>query len=91
MSPDVEAPLQSAQCPQIDHPSNFQHESWVSQGVTGITCTNLWRAAIIVRAKKDPLRTLCVLTSSSLEDFRVLALLDSARVVLDSSKVSFAI
>ena len=56
-----------------------------------IAHTILWRAANIWRAKKDPLRTLSVLTSSSLEDFRVLALLDSARVVLDSSKVSFAI
>ena len=91
ISLDIRILLRSVPCPQIDHPSNFQHESWVSQGEIQIACTNLWRAAIIVRAKKDPLRTLCVLTSSSLEDFRVLALLDSARVVLDSSKVSFAI
>ena len=47
------------------------------------------RAAIIWRAKNDPLRTLGVLTSPSLEDFPVLALLESARVVLGSSKVPF--
>ena len=47
------------------------------------------RAAINGRAKNDPLRTLCVLTSPLLEVFPVLALLDSARVVLGSSKVPF--
>jgi hypothetical protein len=45
------------------------------------------RAAIIWGAKNDPLTTLCLLTSPLLEDFPVLALLDSARVVLGSSKV----
>jgi hypothetical protein len=54
-----------------------------------ITRTNLWRAAIIWRAKNDPLRTLCALTSPLLEEFPVLALLESARVVLGSSKVPF--
>ena len=45
----------------------------------------LWRAAIIWRAKM----TLCVLTSPFLEVFPFLALLESARVVLGSSKVPF--
>ena len=49
----------------------------------------LWRAANIWRAKNDPLRTLCVLTSPLLEEFPVLALLESARVVLGSSKAPF--
>jgi len=49
----------------------------------------LRRAAIIWGAKNDPLRTLCVLTSPLLEVFPVLALLDSARVVLGSSEVPF--
>ena len=48
-----------------------------------------WRAANIWRAKNDPMRTLCVLTSPLLEEFPVLALLESARVVLGSSKVPF--
>ena len=39
-----------------------------------------------MRAKKDPLKTLSVLTSPSLEEFPVLSLLESARVVLGSSK-----
>jgi hypothetical protein len=45
------------------------------------------RAAIIWGAKKDPLRTLSVLTSPLLDDFPVLALLESPRVVLGSSKL----
>ena len=47
------------------------------------------RAAIRGKAKSDPLRTLCVLTSPLFEEFPVLALLESARVVLGSSKVPF--
>ena len=47
------------------------------------------RAPINGRAKNDPLTTLCVLTSPLLEEFPVLALLESARVVLGSSKVPF--
>ena len=54
-----------------------------------IAHTFVRRAAIIWRAKNDPLRTLCVLTSPLLEEFPVLALLESARVVLGSSKVPF--
>ena len=54
-----------------------------------IAHTILWRAANIWRAKNDPLTTLCVLTSPLLEEFPVLALLVSARVVLGSSKVPF--
>ena len=56
-----------------------------------IAHTIVRRAAIVWRAKNDPLRTLCVLTSPVLEEFPVLALLDSERAVLGSSKVSFAI
>ena len=49
----------------------------------------LRRATLNGRPKNDPLRTLCVLTSPLLEEFPVLALLESARVVLGSSKVPF--
>ena len=49
----------------------------------------MWRAAINGRAKNDTLRILSVLTSPLLEEFPVLALLESARVVLGSSKVPF--
>ena len=42
-----------------------------------------------LESKNDPLRTLYVLTSPLLEEFPVLALLESARVVLGSSKVPF--
>jgi hypothetical protein len=54
-----------------------------------IAHTMLWRAVTIWRAKNDPLRTLCVLTFPLFEEFPVLALLESARVVLGSSKVPF--
>ena len=54
-----------------------------------ITHTIVRRAAINGRAKNDPFRTLWVLTSLLLEEFPVLALLESARVVLGSSKVPF--
>ena len=54
-----------------------------------IAHTILWRAANIWRAKNDPLTTLCALTSRLLEEFPVLALLESARVVLGSLKVPF--
>ena len=47
------------------------------------------RAALDGIPKNDPLRTLCVLTSPLLEEFPVRALLESARVVLGSSKVPF--
>jgi hypothetical protein len=39
------------------------------------------------KAKNDPRRTLSVLTSPLLDDFPVLALLESPRVVLGSSKL----
>jgi hypothetical protein len=47
------------------------------------------RAALNVRPKNDLQRTLCALTSPLLEEFPVLALLESARVVLGSSKLPF--
>ena len=47
------------------------------------------RAASDGRAKNDPVSTLCVLTLPLLEEFPVLALLESARVVRGSSKVPF--
>ena len=47
------------------------------------------RAAIIWRATNGPLRALYVLISPLLEEFPVLALLESTRVVLGSSKVPF--
>jgi len=40
------------------------------------------------KAKNDPRRTLSVLTSPLLDDFPVLALLESPRVVLGSSKLT---
>jgi len=86
---NLRSPLKSAHCPHTDHLSNFQHNAWVSQGEICIAHTILWRAANIWRAKNDPLGTLCVLTSPLLEEFSVLALLESARVVLGSSKVPF--
>ena len=49
----------------------------------------MWRAAINGREKNDTLRTLRGLTSPLLDEFPVLALLESARVVLGSSKVPF--
>ena len=61
----------------------------MSLGEIYITRTYLRRAAIIWRAKNDPVSTLCVLTLPLLEEFPVLALLESARVVLGSSKVPF--
>ena len=47
------------------------------------------RVALNERPKNDLQRTLCALTSPLLEEFPVLALLESARVVLGSSKVPF--
>ena len=61
----------------------------MSVGEIGITHTIRRRAAFKERAKMTLKRTLCVLTSPSLEEFPVLALLESARVVLGSSKVPF--
>jgi len=90
-SPEVRVPQRSAQFPQIDHPSNFHHNPYAPRKVICIKHRILWSAAIIWRAKNDPLRTHCELTSPLLEEFPVLALLDSERVVLGSSKVSFAI
>jgi hypothetical protein len=84
---NLRSPLKSAHCPHTDHLSNFQHDPWVNLGQICVAHTILWRAANIWRAKNDPLRTLCVLTSSLLEEFPVLALLESPRVVLGSSKV----
>ena len=88
-SPEVRVPLRRAQHQNRDHPSNFQNKWAVSGREICITHSILWRAAIIWRAKNDPLTTRCVLTSPSLEEFPVLAFLDSARVVLGSSKVPF--
>ena len=61
----------------------------MSQGEIGIARNISRRAALNEGPKNDPLTTLCVLTSPSLEEFPVLALLESARVVLGSSKVPF--
>ena len=61
----------------------------MSLGEICIAHTVLWRAANIWRAKNDPRSTLNVLTSPLFEEFPVLALLDSPRVVLGSSKVPF--
>jgi len=47
----------------------------------------MWRAVLNGKAKKGPPRRLCVLTSPLLEKFQVLALLESPRVVLGSSKL----
>ena len=61
----------------------------------GVPGRNLYRSHYFVarsqylESKNDPMRTLCVLTSPLLEEFPVLALLESARVVLGSSKVPF--
>ena len=85
----IRAPLKRIRCPRIDLPSNFRNNRPVSGREICIKHSILWRAAIIWRAKNDHLRTLSVLTSPSLEEFPVLALLDSARVVLGSSKVPF--
>ena len=63
----------------------------MSQGETGITRTIVRRAALNGRPKNDPQRTLCALTSLLLDEFPVLALLESARVVLGSAKVPFDI
>ena len=52
-----------------------------------IARTISWRAALDGEAKNDPSRTLTVLTSPLFEEFPVLALLESARVVLGSSKM----
>ena len=88
-SPEVRVPLRRAQHQNRDHPSNFQNKWAVSGREICITYSTLWRAAINGRAKNDPQRTLCALTSPLLEEFPVFALLDSARVVLGSSKVPF--
>ena len=45
------------------------------------------RPVLELRAKNDPRRTLNVLTSPLLDDFPVLALLESPRVVLGLSKL----
>jgi len=88
-SEEVKVPLKSIRCPQLDLPLNFRYNPSAPREAIYITRTNLWRAAIIWRAKNDPLKTLCVLTSPLLEEFPVLALLESARVILGSSKVPF--
>ena len=84
---NLRPPLKNIRCPHIDYPSNFRIHCCASAGEICIARTIVRRAAII--SKNDPLRTLSVLTSPSLEDFPVLALLESARVVLGSSKVPF--
>ena len=45
------------------------------------------RAVLKNAGKKDPVGPLCALTFRLFEDFPVLALLESARVVLGSSKI----
>ena len=47
------------------------------------------RAALNGIPKNDPFTKLCVLTSPLIEEFPVLALFESARVVLGFSKVPF--
>ena len=86
-SQGVKALLRSAQCPETDLPSNFQPNPWVILGETYIARTILRREALNGGPKNDPQRTLCVLTSPLLEKFPVLALLESPRVVLGSSKL----
>ncbi len=76
-------------CAHKDYLSNFKHDPQAPRREICIIHNILWRAANIWRAKNDPMRTLCVLTSPLLEEFPVLALLESARVVLSSSKVPF--
>ena len=57
------------------------------QGEIYIEHTFVRRAVLKWKAKNDPSRTLSVLTSPLLDDFPVLALLESPRVVLGSSKL----
>jgi len=59
----------------------------VHQGEIYIEHTFVRRAVLKWKAKNDPRRTLSVLTSPLLDDFPVLALLESPRVILGSSKL----
>jgi hypothetical protein len=89
ISLDIRILLRSVPFPQIDHPSKFRYNPWVSLGEICIEHTFVRRTVLKWKAKNDPRRTLCVLTSPLVEVFPVLALLDSARVVLGSSEVPF--
>ena len=84
---DGRVPQTSGQCPHVDRLSNFKHKAWVHQGKICIAHTFVRRTVLKWRAKNDLRRTLSVLTSSLLQEFQVLALLESARVVLGSSKL----
>ena len=57
------------------------------QGEISIAHTFVRRTVLEWREKKDPRRTLHVRTSPLLDDFPVLALLESPRVVLGFSKL----
>ena len=77
----------NAQFPHVEHPSNFSHNRQATGREICIAHTFVRRPVLELRAKNDPRSTLNVPTSPLLDDFPVLALLESPRVVLGFSKL----